>query len=331
MNDLTNQTGLSLALAVWLADDDYSSGADQFPGQMVISATTLLKPIRQTVLAQRVPAQDATGDVSERMRSKLGHAIHDSIEKAWSKGYARALKRLGHPDRMIDKIRINPETVEPGTLPVYLEQRAYRPITVNGHEVIISGQFDQVINGELNDTKTTSVFTWIKGSKDEDYRLQGSIYRWLSPEKITSDLLRIQHVFTDWQGFKARTDPSYPPRPMVEHTLELMSLADIESWIRSRIRDLMANDPLPEPQVLRCTDKELWRSDPVFKYYADPTKASAGGRATKNFPNYPAAASYRNAQGKGAVVTIPGKVRACSYCAAFPICKQKDEYDHDLD
>lgn len=328
MNDLTNQNGLSLPLAVWLADDDYSSGANQFPDQIVISATTLLKPIRQTVLAQRVPAQDNTRDVSELMRSKLGNAIHDSMEKAWREGYARALRRLGHPESMIEKIRINPEAPEPGTIPVYLEQRAFREVSVNNHKVVISGKFDQVINGEVNDTKSTSVYSWIKGTKNDDYRLQGSIYRWLSPEKITSDFLRIQHVFTDWQSAMAKSDPKYPQMPMLEHTIELMDLPATESWIKSRIRELMHNDSLPEPEVVRCTDKELWRSDPQFKYYSDPAKAAAGGRSTKNFPNYPAAASYRNAQGKGAVVTVPGKVRACSYCAAFPICTQQLEYSH---
>jgi hypothetical protein len=30
--------------------------------------------------------------------------------------------------------------------------------------------------------------------------------------------------------------------------------------------------------------------------------------------------------GKGVIKTVPGEVKACEYCPAFTICKQKDSY-----
>jgi hypothetical protein len=99
--------------------------------------------------------------------------------------------------------------------------------------------------------------------------------------------------------------------------------------MRSKIREILANQHLPEPEIVRCTDTDLWMSDPVWKYYTDPQKAQAGGRSTKNFPNYPAAAAHRNKVGKGVIVEVPSNPKACGYCAAFPICTQQTEYEHE--
>jgi hypothetical protein len=327
MQTIRNKNGLSLAMAVWLAHDEYSNGQDEHPGKNVISATALLKPTRQIVLAPRVPVEDQERDISDFIPSKFGHAVHSSIEHAWKTGYVDSMVKLGYPLSVINKIKINPAQPSPDDIPVYLEQRTHRSIVVDGVEIVVTGQFDQIINGELNDTKTTSVYTYINGTKTEDYAIQGSIYRWLNPDLITSDLMRVQHVFTDWQSFKAKIDPSYPPSRLVEFTVNLMPLSQTETWIRNKIRDILRNQDLPEDEIVRCTDKELWKTDPVYKYYADPTKAAEGGRSTKNFPIYAAAAAYASKQGKGVVVTVPGQVKACGYCPAASICTQKNEYE----
>jgi len=67
-------------------------------------------------------------------------------------------------------------------------------------------------------------------------------------------------------------------------------------------------------------------SEPLFKYYSDPAKAAEGGRSTKNFPNYMAAAAFRNKANKGVVVTVPGEAKACGYCAGAPLCTQRLKY-----
>jgi hypothetical protein len=325
MQQLTNNTGISLAMAVWLAHDEYSDGAAEFPGKDVISATSLLKPIRQLVLASRVPATEREVDVTDLISSRLGTAIHDSIEHSWKIGYADAMRKLGYPEKVISRVVINPTEVVEEDFPIYLEQRFFREVP--GTNVVVSGKFDQIINGEVNDTKTTSVYTYINRTKEDDYRIQGSIYRWINPDKITSDIMRIQHVFTDWQSSQARINPDYPQSRLVEFSVSLMSLEETEAWIKTRLRQIMQNQSLPEEEVVRCTDKELWKTDPVYKYYSNPETATNGGRATKNFPNYPAAASYKSKQGKGVVVTVPGTVKACRYCAALSICSQAKEYN----
>ena len=328
MNALTNDAGLSLSMAVWLAHDTYTDGSEEHQGKNLISATSLLKPTRQFVLSKRLTPANVQTDVTDLIASRLGHAVHDSIENAWTHGYAQALKRLGYPEKMIEKVRINPETVEPGDIPIYLEQRAFRTLKLPNLEVVISGKFDQVINGEGNDTKTTSVYTYLNNTNEDYYIKQGSMYRWMSPDKITSDIWRIQHVFTDWQRSQIKINPKYPSHRVKEVTYNLMSLRETENWIRSKVNEIIANQSLPETEIIRCSPEDLWMSEPVYKYYADPKKAQAGGRSSKNFDNYPDAMMHQSKAGKGVVLSVPGQPKRCAYCEAFSICSQKDEYEH---
>ena len=95
-NTFTNVSNIGLALAVWLAHDTYDNGADQHPGQNLISATSILKPTRQIVLAPRVPAEARQPDISERIAAQLGRAIHESIEIAWRVNHRPSLLALGY-------------------------------------------------------------------------------------------------------------------------------------------------------------------------------------------------------------------------------------------
>lgn len=325
---IKNDSGLSLAMSVWLAHDDYDNGASEVIDGEVISVTTLMKPTRQFILSQMVPPSEDLPDVVDQISARFGHAIHDSVENAWLH-YNKSMTKLGFPEKVISNVMVNPSDEQLATninaIPVYLEQRAFRKID----GVTISGKFDQIINGEINDTKTTSVYTYLNGSKQEDYRIQLSIYRWLNPKKITSEIGYIQHVFTDWQRMMTKQNPDYPKHRVVEYKVVLMSLAETEAWIRNKLAEIRKNIGLSQDNMIRCNDKQLWRSDPKWKYYSKPESVKAGGRATKNFDDPASANAHLSSAGKGVVVLVPGKVKACGYCFAFPICKQKDEYEHE--
>jgi hypothetical protein len=70
-----------------------------------------------------------------------------------------------------------------------------------------------------------------------------------------------------------------------------------------------------------CTDEDLWRTEPVYKYYANPNKTA---RSTKNFDSKQDAYVFMAQAGKGIVLEKPGQVTACKYCSAFSLCSQKD-------
>src|SRR5690606_29932003 len=163
------KSDISLEMAVWLLHDEY----DYVDKDNYISATTLMKPIRHILLPPRIPEDKRIiPDVEDRIASTLGQTLHAGIEKAWKNGnHKRALKALGIPQQVIDRVLVNPtpEEIEAVKDPiiVWIEQRAFRDI--KGYT--IGGKFDMVCDGRVTDTKTTSVWTWIHGDKDKDYQL----------------------------------------------------------------------------------------------------------------------------------------------------------------
>lgn len=315
MTQYLNTSQVPLSLAVFLASDSYDHEEN------VISATTLLKPIRQVILSSRIAKEDQSVDLIQMLPSRMGSAIHDAIETSWTSNYDRAMAALGYPKKVIERVLINPnqeEELPEWAIPIYLEQRAYKQVG----KFRVSGKFDFVGEGFLEDFKTTSVYTYIRGSKDDDYIQQGSIYRWLNPKIITQDKMAIQFIFTDWSKAKAMADPKYPSQRTVRKTFDLKPVPETERFVQHKLNQLDQYWHVPEPQLPHCTDVELWRSDPVFKYYKNPDKTS---RATKNFDTRQEA-YIRLAEdgGKGIVVERPGEVTACKFCPGFSLCSQKD-------
>lgn len=318
---ITNESGINLALAVWLLHDEY----DYVNQPNYISATRLMKPLRQLVLPQRTPPEEQTADVADYISRALGHSLHDSIEKAWKKGYKRGLTLLGYPDAVINKVRINPTAEEmkadDSIVPIYLEQRAFR--SLGGYT--IGGKFDMVAEGIVHDNKSTSAYTWVYGGRDEEHQLQGSIYRWLNPDKITADFIRICYIFTDWQKASAKTNPNYPQSRVATKDIPLLSVEETEKWLLAKIALYNQYKDTPEDKLPECTDEELWRSEPQYKYYSDPTKTT--GRSTKNFDSMADARMFQaDKGGKGVILTIQGEPKRCGYCEAFNNCTQKDKY-----
>lgn len=328
MSSITNANDIPLGLAVWVLHDDY----DHQDIKNYVSATRLMKPIRHLVLPSRVPVEDRTSDVEDFIASGLGRAIHDSIEKAWLHGYERSLSLLGYPESVIKRVLINPTdeqllSVE-NPLPIYLEQRAFREIEVNGVTYVVGGKFDMVAEGMVMDNKSTTAYTWVYGGKDDDYQLQGSIYRWLNPKKITNDFIRINFIFTDWQKASASQNPKYPPRRLMSKDIPLLSLDQTEQWIRNKLSQVERYKNQDETSLPYCTDEELWRSEPVYKYYADPTKTT--GKSTKNFNDASEANKFKAEKGhKGIVITIAGTAKRCEYCDAASICSQRKKMSND--
>lgn len=316
---LQNSTNLPLPLAVWLATDEYKYA--QYANE--ISTTTLLRSPRYIIGSRRAmypeqfpehlrpePTLEAEHpDIQERIASRMGTAMHSSLEYAWLNNYKNALKALGYPQTTIDRIVVNPETVEPEQIPVYLEQRAYKEL----EGFTVSGQFDIILDGELHDLKTTSTYSWTSGCNDEKYIMQGSIYRWLNPELITKDTITINFVFTDWRKLDATTNPDYPPAKCYYKQYKLWSLADTEAWLKNKLKTLNKYWNSPIEQIPCCTEKDLFSKPSVFKYYK--AGYEEGKRATKNFPSMNEALAYRAKQGyQGDVIEVKQDPFMCPFC-----------------
>jgi hypothetical protein len=324
---ITNDHKIDLPLAVWLLQDGYNSGADVAPPGELISVTTLMKPTRQLILKRKVDQTKETYDLSDMIASRMGHGLHDSIERAWTQGDWRlAMKKLGYPKSVIDKIRINPDqkTLKEGEIPIYLEIRGFKEF----RGLVITGQLDFLLGQAYRDFKSTSTFAWTSGNKDEDYILQGSMYRWIMPDLIKDDVMRIQFIFTDWVKYRT-SDPKYPQIRTPYKEYALMSIKDTEDWVNNKIDHIIANSGKSQDKMVECNKTELWQSDPSWKYYSNPETAKKNGRCQKTFTNETDAMLHLNSKGKGTVNKVPGTVKACTYCPAFTVCEQRKNYFND--
>ena len=316
----TNVSAVPLALMPFLATDHYDHNADPF----TISATTLLKPLRQIILPTRVPDEYGLVDLASQMANRLGSAIHDSIERSWRENFFNALLSCGYPEKLIKRIRIDPTdedlAADPDIIAFYMEQRASRKIG----KWTVTGKWDFIGEGKVQDYKTASVWSY-KNQVNADKQIkQGSIYRWLDPKKITDDEMLIHHIFMDWKAGMIKSDPNYPPQRFHTQKFNLLSVAETENFIRQKIALIEQHWDTPEDQLPLCDDEELWRSDAVFKFYKNGDITAA--RSTKNFDSMQAALTHKsvNAGGAGAIKEVPGEAKACKYCAGFAVCTQKD-------
>lgn len=317
----TNYENVPLVLAVWLAANN---GYDLKRQSNVLSATSLMKPTKSLILGNRVHFADDeehVADVSDLVPARLGTAVHTAAEVAWLYSRDHAMKELGYPEKVIDKIRLNP--AQPGDDPqfdVYMEQRANKTVG----KWVISGKFDFVENGRVKDIKTTKTYNWIMGSNDEKYRIQGSIYRWLNPEIITDDFVDILMVFTDWSPLKAKVDKEYPKSRILVRTLPLMTLEETERWIQARIKDIEKQWNMHQDDMTPCTPKELWQDPAKYAYYKNP-KAQ---RATKLCDTPQEANALKALDGipGSKVVERKAEPKFCKYCDGRSICLQAEGY-----
>ena len=295
-------SSIPFPLAVWLAHDEY----DYVNDPKYISATTLLHPTRSIALEKRLPEPEEI-DLQALIAPRMGTALHDSIEMVWKnpKAWQAAMKKLGYPQRLAER------------LDIHIEERNQKQFM--GYT--IGGKFDMVVNGQLFDFKSTSVWTWINGDKDKDYILQGSIYKWLNPGVITSNSIVICFLFTDWSSKEATYKENYPKSRIKQKELMLLSDAEVESFLKKKLGDITIAMQQKQEDMVSCSDDELWRSQPKFKYYAS---GDTSKRATRVFDTaQEAAACKAKNQNKGTVLMVPGEPKRCNYCPASPICEQR--------
>lgn len=316
--EYTNVHKVSLALAVFLMYDKYDY--DERPNS--VSATGILRPIRQLVLAQQNKQLLKTVDIADLVASRMGSAIHDGCEQAWSDpaNIAKALKVLGASPEAIAQVKVNPVVVTEGDIPVYVEQRREKELG----KFIITGKFDLVLDGTLNDYKSTSVWSYIYDSNAWNYSAQGSIYRWLNQDKVLSDYININYIFTDWSAAKARQDPKgYPGQRVLTKRYPLWSLEETEAWLVNKLGVYEGLADASQEMLPECSDEELWASETVYKYYKNPEKLT---RATKNFNTMDEALIRKTEDGDvGKIITVPGEVKACRYCPVVNVCKQAEK------
>lgn len=317
----TNYSNIPLALAVWLAAND---GYDLKRSPTTVSATSLMKPTKSLILGNRVHESDVEErvvDVSDLVASRLGTAVHTAAEVAWLYSRDNALRNLGHPEQLIEKLNFNPDKPSGNPeLDVYMEIRSEKQVG----KWTVSGKFDFVHNGRVQDIKTTKTYNWIKGTNDTKYQIQGSIYRWLNPEIITDDYMSVLMVFTDWTPLKAQSDRQYPQANILERRLQLMSLAETERWVKNRLVELECYEDAHQNDMPACTPEELWMEPTKWAYY----RTAKAKRATKVCKTRTEAETLKAQTGspESRVIERKSEPKYCKYCEGRTICLQAEGY-----
>jgi len=310
---ITNKHNIDLPMAMFLVNDDY----DLIKENNYISVTGLLKPIKAIILNSRIEA--SAPDVLDFVASRVGTSIHNYFEAAWLNGkHIINMKKLGYPDNIINKIKINPNNPDKNDFPVYLEQRVIK--TIHGYK--IGGKYDLILENTIHDVKSVKAFSVMKNDTT-DYKLQMSIYKWLNQDKVTENFGKILFLVTDFKQFEADAKPNYPQLPILTKKIPLMSIEETEAWINNKLHAIESLIDADQSLLPDCTNKELWQDPTKYAYFKNPT----GKRATKVFDTADLANIKLMSDGSvGKIEVRPGKPKRCNYCSVKESCHQAQAF-----
>jgi hypothetical protein len=210
MITVTNRHGLPDAIVRAVLNDPYQRGDSDF------TVTQLLKPPQ---IAHLEGQHETPEDVSERIWSLLGQAVHTVLERA------------AHGS------------------PAIFEQRFAMAVTVDDRTYKVSGQVDHFEMGCLTDYKITSVYA--RGGKDE-WEQQLNLLRLLLAAN-NREVARLQNVLIlrDWRPKEALRE-DYPKSQVMALPIPLWSMERATAFLATRIREHVAATPRP------CTHEERW-------------------------------------------------------------------------
>jgi hypothetical protein len=222
---LTNLYGLPDAIYNAVKNDPYQGGGD-------ISVTKLIDaPQRRTL--QKIHRKVVVEDVSDRIWSLMGQAVHTVLERA-------------------------------GTSAL-IEQRLYAEI--GGWK--LSGQFDRLhLEDEvLQDYKVCSTY---KAGGDESWERQLNVLRWLAHKNGHKvERLQIVAIFRDWKKSEAKRKEDYPQQPISTIDVRVWSLEECEQYIASRIAMHQKSEA---GEVVECSEEERWYSGTTYALMKDGGK-----------------------------------------------------------
>lgn len=281
---LTNRLGLPRAVVAAVENDPYTRGSSD------ISVTQLVQPPFQRKLRTET---EIIEDVSDRIWSLVGQVGHGIVERAYPDAYTEDCKKLT-PAEAYKKYG------------VVAERRLFMPV----NNWIVSGQFDVIEDGRLEDYKFTSVWSVIGETKPE-WIAQLNLLRILAKhEGIKVDKLGILAVLRDWAKGKAN-GADYPKHQIQRIDIPVWSDDQAEAYLFDRVLAHQSANPSV------CTDEERWKRADVFAVMKVGRKS-----AVKLHDSFEDADAHATQLGAGhSVVKRPGGYGRCQdYCNVSHVC-----------
>jgi len=177
---------------------------------------------------------------------------------------------------------------------------------------------------KLIDVKSTSVWSYTHGGKDDDYRTQMSIYRYLAIQNNykVEQTASIWMIFTDWSAAKAKNDPNYPQTRIVIKEIDLWGEDETLKYLGKRIALFNEVEQMAEKDMPQCTDEELWSEDDVYKVMKGENKRSMKNCSTVDEAEEFIGSKKEETQKQLRVELVKGGVKRCRYCTARNFCSQ---------
>lgn len=281
--NLTNLHGLPDALVNAVKNDPYTGGGD-------ISVTKLIdSPQRRSLYLQH--RDYVVEDVSERIWSLMGQAVHTVLERA-------------------------------GTSAL-IEQRLYAD--VEGWSV--SGQFDRLHLAEatMQDWKVCSTY---KAAGDKGWERQLNVLRWLAHKNgyiVTN--LQVVAIFRDWKQSEAKRNADYPQRNVAVIDVPVWSLDDTFEYIKERV--LLHKRSQQGDEVL-CTDDDRWYAGTTYALMKEGGKRASKVAPTIEELGEPAK-GYVIVERKGENRRCEGYCEVAPFCPQFQRTRKTENASHDVD
>ena len=251
-------------------------------GKANISVTRLIGPPRIAQLEKR-HADEITVDAADSIWALLGSSVHYILEKGADKK-------------------------------TFSEERLYGKI----NDYIISGAIDWFNEEEIQDYKTTSVWSIVYGAGDDSWQKQLNCYNWLLAQNGFKNIkrLRVCAILKDWMVSKAKYDQEYPQYPAKMVDVKLWPLSETEHYIRNRVMihshaETQADDDIPV-----CEPEERWLKPTKYALMKTGRKS-----ALKLCDTMEEAQSIFKDKGATHIDTREGENTRClSYCRCNKLC-----------
>lgn len=292
---ITNKHNLPEIFVRAVKNDKYSRGGADY------SATDLIRPVRITHLTRRHDAEIEV-DVSDLFFALLGKAVHSILEDT------QAVNALQ-------------------------EERLHLNIlgrSLSGQADLYEGiHFADIEGGRLTDHKSTSVWSAIYGSREEEWTQQTNIYAYLYRAAVGLPVseLGANVIYRDWRSGEAKRQEKYPP-PMESIRLALWEEARQREFIESRLAVLIAHEDEPDARLPECTPEEQWARGETWCAKKNGGKKASPGSIKETPEQVAAWIAEQKKPSEYAIEHRPPERKRCEMCRVSRWCSQ---YEPDSD
>jgi hypothetical protein len=273
---ITNRLGLPAPIVAAVTNDSYTKGDADY------SVTELITPPQIVRLRQQY-ADQLEEDVSDRIWSLLGQAVHAIIERAGD-----------HFDTLSEVTLYS-----------------------NYDGVTIKGQADHVglASGTLYDFKITTAWKVLNEVVPDEWVQQTNIYRRMFARErgVILNQIFVIAILRDWSKREAERRPDYPQAQVVLMPIQVWSDLEADAFIQERIA-LHQLDPAPE-----CSTADTWTKPTKYALMKAGRKSAVRLYATAHEAREEAS---RLGQSYSVEYRAGQAVRCESYCPASQFCEQ---------